>query len=305
MLNNQSAEAKFNCTVILDGTTGVKGLLEYGVFVESQARVDVIGVGGSNVLSVQARIRNTETWVSIKTITGAISDTVDISTYDYIRFNVTTANGIGSANASGFITNLASGGGGGGATAANQVIGNASLSSIDSKTPALVGGKVPVDTGFIQGLTDAQLRATPVPVSGPLTDAQIRATALPVSGPLTSAQLTAAALATEVTAQSIRDRLPSVFQTPNLLAIDSLGTPQVSRVQATTGTAANIALTSTCRRVSMFATQGAWYSISGTATDTSHYVGAGERIDFDVPASTTISVLQETVAGSIRITELL
>jgi hypothetical protein len=164
-------------------------------------------------------------------------------------------------------------------------------------------------------LTDAQLRASAVPVLGtvtadtglaqPLTDAQLRATAVTVTGPLTSAQLTAAALATEATTQSISDRLPSVFQTPNLLAIDSLGTPQVSRVQATTGTAANIALTSTCRRVSMFATQGAWYSISGTATDTSHYVGAGERIDFDVPASTTISVLQETVAGSIRITELL
>jgi hypothetical protein len=54
----------------------------------------------------------------------------------------------------------------------------------------------------------------------------------------------------------------------------------------------------------MFATQGAWYSLSGTATSSSHYVGAGERIDFDVPASTTISVLQETTAGSIRITEL-
>lgn len=40
-------------------------------------------------------------------------------------------------------------------------------------------------------LTDAQLRATAVPVSGPLTDAQLRATAVPVSGPLTDAQLRA------------------------------------------------------------------------------------------------------------------
>jgi hypothetical protein len=182
-----------------------------------------------------------------------------------------------------------------------------------SAVPVL--GTVTADTGLAQPLTDAQLRASTVPISGtitantglvqPLTDAELRATAVTVTGPLTDAQLTAAALATEATAQSISDRLPSVFQTPNLLAVDSLGTPQASRVQATTATAANITLTSTCRRVSMFATQGAWYSISGTATDTSHYVGAGERIDFDVPASTTISVLQETVAGSIRITELL
>ena len=126
-----------------------------------------------------------------------------------------------------------------------------------------------------------------------LTDAQLRASALPLpSGASTEATL--AALSTKIPAQAITGLLP----------VDTLGTPGVPRVQATSGTAANIVLTTTCRRVSMFATAGAWYSISGTATATSHYVGAGERIDFDVPASTTISVLQETVAGSIRVTEL-
>lgn len=43
-------------------------------------------------------------------------------------------------------------------------------------------------------LTDAQIRATPLAVTGPLTDAQLRALALPVSGPLTNAQLRAAAV---------------------------------------------------------------------------------------------------------------
>jgi hypothetical protein len=49
-------------------------------------------------------------------------------------------------------------------------------------------------------LTDTQLRATAVPVSGtvtatgPLTDTQLRATAVPVSGPLTDTQLRAAAV---------------------------------------------------------------------------------------------------------------
>ena len=97
---------------------------------------------------------------------------------------------------------------------------------------------------------------------------------------------------------------PYTASGPGLFPVDTLGTPGAPRVQATSGTAANIVLTTTCRRVSMFATQGAWYSISGTATATSHYIGAGERLDFDVPASTTISVLQETAAGSIRVTEL-
>lgn len=59
----------------------------------------------------------------------------------------------------------------GAATSANQTTANSSLSSIDGKTPALVTGRVPVDGS---GVTQ--------PVSGPLTDTQLRATAVPVSG---------------------------------------------------------------------------------------------------------------------------
>jgi hypothetical protein len=135
-----------------------------------------------------------------------------------------------------------------------------------------------------QALTDAQLRASAVAVS---------AAALPLpSGAAT--ETTLSALNTKIPAQAIAGLLP----------VDTLGTPGAPRAQATSGTAAGIALTPTCRRVSMFATQGAWYSLSGTATAASHYIGAGERLDFDVPASTTISVLRETTDGSIRITEL-
>lgn len=82
------------------------------------------------------------------------------------------------------------------ATSTAQATGNASLSSIDSKTPALSGGSVPV----VGPVTDAQLRATAIAVSGtvtatgPLTDAQLRATAVPVNGPLTDAQLRATAV---------------------------------------------------------------------------------------------------------------
>lgn len=109
----------------------------------------------------------------------------------------------------------------------------------------------------------------------------------------------------EITAtQQVRDRLPAAQPTPGLLAVDTLGTPGTPRVQATGAASANIVLTTTCRRVSMYATAGTWYSLTGNATDQSHYIGAGERLDFDVPASTTIRVLQETAAGSVRITEL-
>lgn len=81
-------------------------------------------------------------------------------------------------------------------------------------------GDTPVDTGLQQPLTDAQLRAAAVPVSGtvevmndagnplpvsgtvtantglvqPLTDSQLRAAAVPVAGPLTDTQLRASAV---------------------------------------------------------------------------------------------------------------
>jgi hypothetical protein len=74
--------------------------------------------------------------------------------------------------------------------------GTSSGGSTTSLTDAqLRATPVPVTiSGAVAGLTDAQLRATAVPVSGPLTDAQMRATAVPVSGPLTDAQLRATAL---------------------------------------------------------------------------------------------------------------
>jgi hypothetical protein len=98
-------------------------------------------------------------------------------------------------------------------------------------------------------------------------------------------------------------RIPAQI-VPGLLPVDTLATPAVPRVQATTAAAASIVLTATCRRISIYATAGTWYSLTGAATVTSHYIGAGERLDLNVPAGTTISVLRETADGSVRITEL-
>lgn len=84
------------------------------------------------------------------------------------------------------VSGAGGGGGGGDATAANQVIGNASLASIDGKLTAPLSVTGP--------LTDTQLRASAVSVTGPLTDAQLRATPVPVSGPLTDTQLRASAV---------------------------------------------------------------------------------------------------------------
>lgn len=64
----------------------------------------------------------------------------------------------------------------GAATSALQTTGNTSLASIDTKTPALASGRVPVDGSGVTQPVSGTLTC-----SGPLTDAQLRASAVPVS----------------------------------------------------------------------------------------------------------------------------
>lgn len=132
-----------------------------------------------------------------------------------------------------------------------------------------------------------------ITVGTSLTNTELRANPLPLP----------TGAASETTLSALNTKVP-VQLVPGLMPVDTLGTLGAAMVQATGVSAVNIVLTTTCRRISMYATTGTWYSISGTATANSHYIGPGERLDFGVPASTTVSVLQETTAGSIRITEL-
>lgn len=71
----------------------------------------------------------------------------------------------------------------GAATSALQTAGNSSLSSLDSKTPALAGGRVPVDgSGVVQPVSDGGGSLTvddggsSLTVDGPLTNAELRST---------------------------------------------------------------------------------------------------------------------------------
>ena len=82
------------------------------------------------------------------------------------------------------------------ATATKQDTGNTSLGSIDTKLPSgltMVGDRLKVEIpSGASGLTDTQIRATPLPISGtvstglsqPLTDTQLRATPVQVNGTL-------------------------------------------------------------------------------------------------------------------------
>jgi len=150
-----------------------------------------------------------------------------------------------------------------------------SASSIDGKTPALVSGRVPVDgSGVTQPvsiassvavtgpLTDTQLRATPVPVSGtfyqttqpvsiaasvavtgPLTDAQLRATPVPVSGtvtantgltqPLTDTQLRATAVPVSAASLPLPSGAATEATLGNVLTTSAFNTRTPALGQAT------------------------------------------------------------------------
>ena len=120
----------------------------------------------------------------------------------------------------------------GAATAANQQTDALTDAELRA-TPVPISGTV--STG---GLTDAQLRSTPVPISGtvstglsqPLTDAQLRATPVPVSGTVTAnagTNLNTSALALETggnlaTIKTNTDKIPALGQ-----ALESASVPVV------------------------------------------------------------------------------
>ncbi|NKF21603.1 hypothetical protein G7Y82_04680 [Solimonas sp. C16B3] len=89
-----------------------------------------------------------------------------------------------------------------------------------------------------------------------------------------------------------------------------LSVPGVARQLAASSASANTVLTTTARRASLYA-RGAdiRYSIGSaaqTASATSHFIGAGERIDVALPATPNIAVIRNaTTDGTLEVSELL
>jgi len=84
------------------GASGVIGA-EQKLNGEKQLRA-VCTFTTSGVLVAQGRIEGSDNWTTLQTFTfGGDDDTIDVSTYDYIRFNFTTpAGSAGSVVSSGF-----------------------------------------------------------------------------------------------------------------------------------------------------------------------------------------------------------
>lgn len=103
-----------------------------------------------------------------------------------------------------------------GATATNQVTGNSTLSSINTKTPALVSGRVPVDgSGVTQPVSDGGGTLSiddgggSITVDGPLTNTQLRATPVPVSDGDSSITVDGSVSISGVAATSVPNRTPT------------------------------------------------------------------------------------------------
>lgn len=95
--------------------------------------------------------------------------------------------------------------------------------------------------------------------------------------------------------------------------VEMLGTPDVARQIPAGATSANQALTTTCRRASLYA-RGAdiRYSVGSTAqtanADTGHLIAAGERIDIVLPITPNIAAIRAShsvSSGTLEVTELL
>jgi hypothetical protein len=83
----------------------------------------------------------------------------------------------------------------------------------------------------------------------------------------------------------------------------------VSRILAVSATSANVALTSTCRFVSLVTTAGTHVHISvgvgaQTATTSSHILLVNQRITIAVPFGANIAALQGSLPGNLYISEL-
>jgi hypothetical protein len=162
------------------------------------------------------------------------------------------------------------------------------------------------------GLTNEQLRESPVPVSAAaLTniDADLGAPADEVAttdtGSFSLIALVKRGLQNWTT---LLARVPAQA-IAGLLPVDTLAAVGVARQLAAGAANANTTLTATARRISIHARLAdIRYAIgtgAQTATATSHYIAMGERLDLDVPASAQIAVIRAgTTDAVLEVSEL-
>lgn len=173
---------------------------------------------------------------------------------------------------------ITAGGGGGGAgdaSAANQLIHTARLDTLITQTDTLEATNTSIDTKMttLIGHVDT---------------------------------LESIGTSIQTNTSNINTKLPSLLN--SRMPVETLGQPGVARQLAAGAASANTALTTTCRRVSMYATEDIRYAIGSsaqTAAATSHFIAKGERLDLVVPATPNIAVIRAgATSGTLELTEL-
>ena len=179
----------------------------------------------------------------------------------------------------------------------------ATLASIDGKLDALATEET---LASIEGKLDAlATEETLASIDGKIGDFATEATLASIDGKIGD-------FATEATLASIDGKIGDFATEATLLSVDaklSVGQPGVARQLAAGAASASTALTSSVRRVSIFArSANIRYAVgagSQTASATSHYIAQGERLLIAVPASSQIAVIRaDSTDGTLELTEL-
>ena len=176
---------------------------------------------------------------------------------------------------------------------ASVTVGNTDAAPIPIKDG---GNSITVDDGgaslTVDGpLTNAELRATPVPVSGGLTDTELRATPVPVSGGLTDTELRASAV-------------PVVASVP-------IRTPTTTSVTSTTTSALILAANVTRRglMISNQSTSKLYLSFTTPALPGNSFIevapGAFVLFDQQMIFTSAIYGIWTNAQGTCQVTELI
>jgi hypothetical protein len=133
----------------------------------------------------------------------------------------------------------------------------------------------------------------------------ISATSLPISVGAATSSLQGIG---NSTLNSINVKIPAPVN--GLVPVDVLSIPGQPRSVVAVSTSTNLALTTTCRRISITARDAnIRFSVgvgAQSASATSHYIWQGERLDFSVPATANIAAIRAgTLDGTLEISEYL
>lgn len=115
-----------------------------------------------------------------------------------------------------------------------------------------------------------------------------------------------AGAATEAALTTLSGQLPGLAGTRS--KVEPLGLPNIASTTLTSAVSQTVTLDPDTQRVSVYATAATRYVVGSgvgvlTASASSHFIAAGERLDFAVPADGKIAVLQDTTPGNFEITE--